>query len=91
MLRFRLLITISRNYLNIKFLWGDPRLCLKSFVERECATGRNLPAVHWDNNNRQVYSALSASDYHSSLIDVFDAIGDRIPFENIENRLYENH
>jgi hypothetical protein len=72
------LISASAARLTIRFLWGDPRNCLREFLDREKESGSNLPASHWDENNREVFKQLSQSVYHPHLIDVFDSQGARI-------------
>lgn len=78
------LIRASNEFLGVRFLWGDPRWCLRDFLARERATGRNLPASHWDAHNKGVYSTLCTSEYQPLLIDVFDSSGRRLPYERIE-------
>jgi hypothetical protein len=76
-------LTAAETTLRIRFLYGDPRLCLKAFLDRERATGRNLPATHWDDHNKDVFRILSTSVYHSYLVDVFHADGTRHPWDRI--------
>jgi hypothetical protein len=81
------LISASEAELNIRFLWGDPRNCLRAFLDREKKSGRNLPASHWDSNNGEVFKRLSQSAYHPYLVDVFDSQGVQIPCRELAQRI----
>ncbi len=80
-------LSASRDKLLIRVLYGDPRYCLESFVERERRTGRGLPPSHWDGNNSDVFKTLSTSPYHHLLVDVFEADGSRKSWETVLSTL----
>ena len=73
--------------LRIRFLYGDPRFCRASFLAREKETGRGLDENHWDTNNCKAFEILSTSPYHPYLVDVFDAEGSRLPWNDVLMRI----
>lgn len=81
------LIAQCEQGLKIRFLWGDPRYCLSSYLDRERKSGRGLTPSLWDANNRRVYEQLSSSGYHRYLVDAFDTNGARLSNAEVQEKL----
>lgn len=81
------LIEQSEPMLKVRFLWGDPRWCLRDFLERERRTGRNLGIDHWKENNSKIYLKLRDLRYERYLVNVFEDDGTRKPLRQVEKQI----
>lgn len=52
-------------------LYGTRDECLRAFLTRERATGRNLPAVHWITNSAQAHAAFGAQRFALHRVQAF--------------------
>jgi hypothetical protein len=80
-------LAAAKNILTIRFLWGDPKFCLNSFLEREQRDGRHFDAVHWHKNNDGAFDILSKSLYAPYRRVVFASDGKRIRWEDVLQKL----
>lgn len=55
-------ISAINEGVKIFYLYGNRRICLSAFLERERLTGRRLGEEHWWHHNRSMYEALDSPD-----------------------------
>jgi hypothetical protein len=59
------------------FLSGDPKFCLRSFLQREQGTVRRLGQPHWEGNNKPLFQKLKEPAVRGYVVDAFNANGSR--------------
>lgn len=80
------LLERSLPHLAFLFLYGHPKHCLKSFLERERSNGRGLDPAFWWYNNESVFRKLAKPVYRTYLAYTFDSEGNRLEVNKLIER-----
>jgi hypothetical protein len=67
----------------VRYLYGSAADCIRSFLEREQSTARNLPVEHWLANNGCAYLQVSRPEFAPYRIATFEAGGVRASAETL--------
>lgn len=71
-------------------LYGSKENCMRSFVNREKETGRNLTAQHWEQHNLTSHEAFSKEKYELYRLEVF-RLGSFTPLDLLIAELQKRH